>query len=259
MRGRRRPESNEAILDVMSRRTLLAAGVLAVTSGCRTTAPSPPAATAAIATPPPTSTCGAVPLVFHPRTGVTYHARVEEKRGVYRSSLTYAPDGGGGWIAVERGFSLQRPGQPDSRWSGISDGELRWKLDGRGVPVGEPEPQAYKGPCCLESFSFVTFAPIGVANSSTCPGASWNAHWPGMERERSFRFRIERERGPTGSVSISVDGSIKTPANEWRIDGTFEVSLDDGLTGGGTLRVRGPGAPDVNDLSRQIQISPETD
>jgi hypothetical protein len=190
---------------------------------------------------------------------VTYHARVEERRGVYRSSLTYAPDGAGGWIAVERGFSLQYPGQPDSGLSGISKGELRWKLDGRGVPVGEPERKGYKGPCCLESFSFFTFAPVGFANASTCAGASWNVQWLGMERERSLQLRIERERGPTGSASISVEGSIKTPANEWRIAGTFEVSLEDGLTGGGTLRVRGPGAPAVNDLSRRIQISPGTE
>src|SRR5206468_6804148 len=113
-------------------------------------------------------------------------------------------------------------GQPASRWSGVSDGELRWKLDARGVPVGEPERKGYKGPCCLESFSFFTFAPVGFANSSTCSGASWSAQWLVMERERSFRFRIERERGPAGSASISVDGMIKTPANEWRMTGMFE-------------------------------------
>jgi hypothetical protein len=254
--------ANEAILGPMSRRTLRAAAalsLLAVVGGCRTLAPSPPGQTTPTAAAPAASACGDAPLVFHPRAGVTYRARVEEKRGVYHSSLTYERDGAGGWIAVERGFSLQYPGQPDPRWSGVSKGELRWKLDGRGVPVGAPEAKGYKGPCCLESFSFFTFAPVGFANASTCPGAAWNAEWLGMERERSFRFRIEHERGPTGSASVSVDGSIKTPANEWKLDGTFEVSLEDGLTGGGTLRVRGPGAPAVNDLSRQIRISPGTD
>jgi hypothetical protein len=235
---------------------------LAVVAGCRTTAPSAPTATAATAAPPPApspSNCGGRPLAFHPRAGVTYRARVEEKRGVYRSSLTYEPDGAGGWIAVERGFSLRYPGQPDPRWSGIASGELRWKLDGRGVPVGEPEQKGYHGPCCLESFSFFTFAPVGFTSASTCKGVSWNAQWRGLERERTFRFRIEREADASGSASVSVDGLIKTPANEWKLDGTFDVSLDDGLTGGGTLHVSGPGAPAVNDLSRHIQIAPGTD
>jgi hypothetical protein len=176
---------------------------------------------------------------------VTYHARVEEKHGVYRSSITYTPDGAGGWTAVERAFSLRRPGPVDSRWTDISQGELRWKLDGRGVPVGEPEQAGYRGPCCLDSFSFFTFAPTGSANPSSCAGTAWEAHWVGMGRERSFRFRIEREGGPGKSATVSVAGLIKTAANEWKVDGA--------------VHVRGPGAPAVNDLSRQLHIGPTAD
>lgn len=229
--------------------------------GCRATTAGPTAAGAASAPEAARSStdCAARPLAFRPRAGVTYHARVEEKRGVYRSSITYTADGSGGWTAVERAFSLRRPGPVETRWSDISKGELRWKLDGRGVPVGEPEQAGYVGPCCLESFSFLTFAPVGIANPSSCAGTAWDAHWVGTGRERSFRFRIEREGGAGESATVSVAGLIKTSANEWKVDGTLEVLLEDGLTGGGTLHVGGPGAPAVNDLSRQIHIAPAAD
>jgi len=182
---------------------------------------------------------------------------VEEKRGVYRSSLTYTADGAGGWSAVERDFSLQRSGPVDSQSSGLSRGELRWKLDGRGVPVGEPEQAGYRGPCCLDSFSFFTFAAVGSASPSSCAGTTWDAHWVGNGRDRSFQFRIERESEKSATVSFA--GVIKTSVNEWKVDGTFEVLREDGLTGDGTVNVRGPGAPAVNDLSRQIHIAPTAD
>jgi hypothetical protein len=72
------------------------------------------------------------------------------------------------------------------------------------------------------------------------------------DRIRTFRYRIENADGER--IRIRVDALVKTPRNEWRIDGTVEVSMDDGLTGTADLHVAGPGAPQINDYARHVSI-----
>jgi hypothetical protein len=64
-------------------------------------------------------------------------------------------------------------------------------------------------------------------------------------RERSVRYRVLDKNAER--VRLRVEGTVKTAANVWTIDGEIDVSCEDGLSGEAWLRERGPGAPAVNE------------
>jgi hypothetical protein len=122
------------------------------------------------------------------------------------------------------------------------------------VPLKQPEPVGGAKPGYLENMTLYAFAPAGLAVDSTCVGKEWEARWQESERTRTFRYRIQSVGDDR--VRIAVTGLVKTTHNEWRIEGTFEVSPEDGLTGAADLHVTGPGAPESNDFFRRITITP---
>ena len=218
--------------------------------GCRATAPGSPApATAAKPDPPD---CASQQIFFQPRVRVWYAARTEQMHDVYQSLLQFRPSGEG-WWAVERDFSMNRP-TPVEYFGELRGAKLQWSLNEEGAPLSQPTPVGGAKPGYLENMSVYAFAPAGLAVSSTCVGKEWEARWEESERKRSFRYRIEGAAGDR--VRIGVTGLVKTAHNEWRIEGTYEVSTEDGLTGTADLHVTGPGAPAVNDYFRRITITP---
>lgn len=230
---------------------LLAALALSTIGGCRTTGPAPagPAVTA-VAPSAPAPRCAPRPLAFRPRPGVAYQARTQQNHDIYQTRLAFTPDGDG-WRAIETDFSMNRP-TPVEAFGDLRGAELRWRLDGSGTPRGEAEPFGSAKPQYLANMTYYAFASVGLATGSTCPGTAWQARWEESDRIRTFRYRIEDADGER--IRIRVDALVKTPRNEWRIDGTVEVSVDDGLTGTADLHVAGPGAPQINDYARHVSI-----
>jgi len=229
----------------LKRLTVLA---LSMIGACRATGPEParPAVTPATA---PAPACATRPLVFRPRSGIQYVALTEERRnGVYGSRLSFTPVAGG-WRAVETDFSIDRP-TPVEVYGELHGAELRWNLDASGAPRGAAEPIGSAKPQYLANVTYYAFAPAGLATRSTCPGTTWEAGWQENDRTRTFRYRIES--ADDARVRIRVDGTVKTTHNEWRIEGSVDVSMEDGLTGTGDLRVAGPGTPAVS--ARTVSI-----
>jgi hypothetical protein len=228
---------------------LLAALALSTIGACRATSAAPAVGPAS----PPPPSCATRPLAFRPRPSVSYHARtVQQTHNIYETNLTFTPDGDG-WHAVEGGFSMNRP-MPVETFGDLPGSELRWRLDRGGAPSGEPEQSGSAKPGYLANMTYYAFAPAGLATGSTCVGTTWEARWEENSRIRTFHYRIES--ADADRVRVRVDGLVKTPHNEWRIDGTVEVSTEDGLTSTGDLHVTGPGAPAVNDYPRSVSIAP---
>jgi len=234
------------LLFVMRHLVLVGAAALPMIAACRSADTGAPPA-AAIAAP----VCAARPLAFRPRTGVQYAALTEQQQGsVYGSRLAFTPVAGG-WRAVESDFSLNRP-TPVDVFGELRGAELHWNLDASGVPRGAGEPIGSAKPQYLANMTYYAFAPAGLATKSTCPGTAWETRWEENERIRTFHYRIES--ADDARVRIHVDGLTKTTHNEWRVAGTLDVSMADGLTGTGDLHVTGPGAPATNDYPRTISI-----
>src|SRR6185295_4895073 len=188
----------------LKRLTVLA---LSMIGACRATGPEParPAVTPATA---PAPACATRPLVFRPRSGIQYVALTEERRnGVYGSRLSFTPVAGG-WRAVETDFSIDRP-TPVEVYGELHGAEL----------LGSAKPQY------LANVTYYAFAPAGLATRSTCPGTTWEAGWQENDRTRTFRYRIES--ADDARVRIRVDGTVKTTHNEWRIEGSVDVSMED--------------------------------
>jgi hypothetical protein len=218
--------------------------------GCRSTAP---AGSAPVVSPKPQPPpCASRSLSFQPRHDVWYAARTEQMDDVYQSRLGFRPTGDG-WQALERDFSMNRP-TPVEYFGELRGAELSWRLDEEGTPRAQPEPAGAAKPGYLENMSLYAFAPAGLAVPSTCVGKEWEARWQESDRTRTFRYRVQS--AGDDHVRIAVTGLVRTRHKEWRIEGTFEVSTVDGLTGTADLHVTGPGAPQVNDYFRRTTITP---
>jgi hypothetical protein len=230
---------------------LRSVALLLALAGCRSPAPASPVAAKVAAKPEPPP-CAGKSLAFFPRQDIWYAARTEQMHDVYQSILRFGFTGAG-WIVLERDFTMNRP-MPAQYFGEMRGAMLKWWLSEEGVPGAQPEPVGGAKPGYLENMTLYAFAPAGLAVDSTCAGKEWEARWQESERTRTFRYRLLSV--DDDHARIAVTGLVKTTHNEWRIEGTVDVSRADGLAGTADLHVTGPGAPQVNDFFRRITITP---
>lgn len=206
-----------------------------------------------------TGACKTRPLEFRPRAGRVYGFSSEERytsdepstrRKLYESKLSFAQAASSGWTASESAFAI--PFQPWS-YEDPAGATLVWQLDKRGVPQGPPEERGFQRPDFLRHLSLFDFWPVGVVLPSTCPSDEGDLSWDDGGRPRTVHFRVLDVEA--GRVRMRVEILRGT----WRLEGTLEVALDDGLTGEAHLHEVGPGAPRVNDNQRVIRVRREGD
>jgi hypothetical protein len=230
------------------RRSLLALLALGAMVACH---PATSVEQAPATTTPAAVDCTARPLALRPHAGTPYRVTIEERGQTYTSTLTFQAVGPG-WSAVESAFSLTGSSQVHA--AELDGAQLAWTLDGSGTPTGPPRISGGARQELLPNLSMFAFRPAGITTPSTCLGAEGSSRWTDAgDRVRDFRFRVVRASG--GRLGLQVEGVVTTPVNAWHAEGELDIDAEDGLTGEGVLRVRGPGAPQVNVFERRIVVA----
>jgi hypothetical protein len=194
--------------------------------------------------------CKNVVLAFRPSPSATYRVRIEERKQVYESTITFRSSDAS-WTALETGFSLEGS-HTGGDLGDLAPSELTWQLDSDGIPLTMPEERGTGK--YFQSMSVFQFRPVALpSKTATCIGTEWAREWTRGDRGYSFRYRISAVL--TDLARVHAEGSARTSVNRWDMQGEIEISLSDGLTGTGRLHIRGPGAPDVNVFDRVIRIS----